>query len=170
MDYKEFRNTLVKSKMKKIIIGSSVLAIGLFMIYLIFCGQDTKLDQTEKGGIGVLWALACVSLFIGCFILFGPVRSILRIRSGKHPVIAAIEGKDFGYIIWMHEYKNKIKTGSTEKSIWMYSVKGKKFVLSFKKEKIEAAMIFLSSVFTDAQVGYTDEARNKIYQLKKGSR
>jgi len=140
------------------------------MVYLIFCGQDSSLDETEKGGMTVLWIIAMISLFFGIVLVFEPIRSLFAIKSGKHPLIAAIESKDFGYIIWLHEYKNKLKSRGTDKSIWMYTLTGKKFVLSFKKGKLTEALTYLSTVFPDAQVGYSDEARDKIYHLKKGSR
>lgn len=157
MDDSEFSKLISKSNAKKTIVGSSVLAFGVFIIWMIMSGADSTPDDIGGGGQIIIWAVVIICLGVGGIIGGQAVRSTYQIRSGKHPLLQSIISGDTAHLVWIYENVNSIKGGGSNHYIYAYNSDNKLYTVSLKKKYIAEAMQYLQGKFPDAVFGYSNE-------------
>ena len=157
MTDKEFSILISKSSSKKIAVGSFVFAFGLFIMWMMLSGGESKSDDISNGGQIVIWALVVICIGSAGLIGGQAVRTKIQLKSGKHPLLQAIDSGDTGHLVWIYENVSGVKGGGSDHYIYAYNSENKLYTLSLKKKRIAEAMQYLQSKFPDAVFGYSDE-------------
>lgn len=146
------------------IIGSAILAFGLFIIWLGVSRKDTEISQ---GGLITLLVFAGIFVLAGLLLLIVPIRASLNMKNGKHPLVNAITQNDTQYVLWMYEYITRVRSGPatrTDHKIWILCRDRKHFSVDVKKSKAQEVIDYLSLKFPSAVVGYTKELEDEYYR------
>lgn len=170
MDLNEFKKTITKSDIKKIIVALFIFLFGVFIVWLILSGADSEMDDVGTGGMVVLWVLGGLCLFIGAVLSWISFKSIAQVRSGNHPIVAAIENGDKGHLVWIYQFTASVQGGGKDHSVWAFSSNGKHYALNVKAKRIQPIIKYLAAQFPQAAVGYTDEIATQMksqYGIKK---
>lgn len=162
MDISGFRKAISKSFTKNIIIGTCITAFGIFIAWLVLSGADSEIDDMPIGGMIVIWTLAALCFFFGGVITIKHIKEAIGMRTGKHPVINAIESGDKGYLVWVYENVISVQGGGSDHQIWSYTRDGEQHILSLKGKRIKEVMTYLKEQFPNAVFGYSDEIRDNM--------
>jgi hypothetical protein len=167
MEIKDFKKVIGKSNTKNIIVGSGIFLFGIFIVWLILSGADSEMDDMGVGGMVVLWILAGLCLLFGGVLIINPIRSFMQVKSGKHPVVHAIESGNKGFIVWIYENITQVQGGGSDHQIWAFTEDGKKLILSIKGKRVQEVINYLSQQFPNAVVGWTEDIEEQMQQYFK---
>lgn len=162
MDINGFRKAISKSFTKNIIIGTCITAFGVFIAWLILSGADSEMDDIPLGGMIVIWTLAGLCFFFGGVITMKHIREAINMRTGKHPIINAIESGDQGFLVWIYENVISVQGGGSDHQIWSYTKDGDHHVLSIKGKRVQEVLKYLKEQFPNVVVGYSDEIKDNM--------
>ena len=162
MDINGFKKAISKSFAKNIIIGTCIIAFGVFITWLILSGADSEMDDIPLGGMIVIWTLAGLCLFFGGAITLKHISEAIKMRKGDHPVVNAIETGDKGYLVWIYENVISVQGGGSDHQIWSYTQDGKHHVMSLKAKRVKEVIKYLQEQFPQAVVGYSEEIKENM--------
>lgn len=165
MDYNGFKKAIKKSFVKSIIVGIGIFMFGAFIAWLILSGADSEMDDMGTGGLIVIWVLAGLCLFFGGAITFKQIKDALYLSQDKHPILNALKKGDRAYVIWVYEYVTQVNGGGSDHQVWVFSLDGKKHILSLKKKRIQEVIQYLTVQFPDATIGYSEEIKDQMSAL-----
>lgn len=157
MNDDSFIKLLTKTGTKMLIIGLSISAFAVFMIWLGLSGADSEMTQGTFIGLMIF---AGIFLLVGLFMILMPLNTSMKIKNGKHGLVNSIRNNDSSYIVWFYEHIINVKSGPAKNSahkIWLYSVDDKHYSVDVKKTQVPEVMQYLGSKFPGATVGYTAE-------------
>lgn len=162
MELNDFKKIIGKSNTKNIIIGSGIFLFGIFIVWLVLSGADSEMDDIGTGGMVVIWILAALCLLFGGVLIINPIRSYAQVKSGKHPIIHAINSGDKGYLVWIYEHITQVQGGGSDHQVWAFSGSGKKFILSIKAKPVQEVIGFLSKEFPNAVLGWSEDMEKQM--------
>lgn len=164
MDLSEFKKMITKSDKKNIIVGSGIFLFGVFIVWLVLSGADSEADEIGTGGMIVLWSLVGCCLLFGGVLIINPIKSYFSVKSGKHPLVNAIQSGDKGYLVWIYEHVTSVQGGGTDHRIYIYNRDGKMTNLALKQKRIQPTIAFLAEQFPNAVLGYSDDIAARMKQ------
>lgn len=167
MDRAEFEKTIGRSSVKQLIIGSFIFAFGVFLVWLVFSGADSEMDDIGTGGMVVLWILIGLCLLMGGALIVIPIRTRMQLKSGNHPILAAIDRNDRGFVVWAYEHITQVKGGGKDHYVYVFSNAGKQINISTKGKRVEGILGFIQKEFPTAVIGYSEEQQQRYNDYVK---
>ena len=99
MNDDSFIKQLTKTGTKMLIIGLSISAFAVFMIWLALSGADSEMTQGTFIGLMIF---AGIFLLVGLFMIFLPLSTSMKIKNGKNGLVNSIRNNDSTYIAWYY--------------------------------------------------------------------
>lgn len=160
MDYSGFQSVLTRSKRKIAIVG----------VILALCGAPFIIAVIVSESRAMYWGFGLFFVLLGVLITIISVRDLSKMKSGKLPLLNAMNGNERDYLVWIYlkQINSKVegvKVG-TAHNVVLYTKHNKmqELVLG-KKTSPEEVINFLHSQFPEAYVGYTDENRAAVSKI-----
>jgi hypothetical protein len=169
MQDKDFIKLMTKTGTKMLIIGFSITAFAVFMIWLAMSGADSEMTQGTMIGLLIF---AGIFLLVGLLMIIMPLNTSSKIKNGKHGLVNALLNNDANYIVWYYEHIINVKSGPAKNSahkIWIYSADDKHYSVDVKKTQVSEVIQYLGSKFPTATAGYTAEIE-KDYRARMKAR